>query len=457
MNLTAEEPRHGSKALTNIDQKLEELAARLERLPKSRFSLLILLAGVLVFLVEAMDMSVIAAVLGPIKKVLALSPAQVGLVTVAAIITLVIGVLLAGPLADLYGRKKTLIIAIIIAELFTCLTYFANDYATFLILRLLAGFGLGIGYPLPIPFIAEFIGAKGRAHYAGICNAATSMGFFVSMTASYFIVPAYGYHAVFLVPAILLLSIPYLIFVVPESPRWLAARGQITEAEAVVDKIENQVRRWTKRELPPVSQVMVAYKETGKLFDILSKKYLRTTIKLWTLLSMEFIIFYTRMLYMPLILSYQGIDLQHSLLYAAIMNFAAVPGNISMGILMHIYGRRWTIATYGSLTGICCIAFSFATSHVMLTLIGFAFFWFDAFAGPKLVISESYPTGIRATGSAAAEFVARSIGGILWAGIVPTLIVVWGAHNLFLVIGIATLLIIPMTALMLRETRAAVL
>ncbi len=442
---------------TDYRQKTEELAARLERLPNSRFNLLILGAGVVAFLVEAMDTSVIASVLGPLKKILALNPAQTGLISVAAIITTVVGVLLAGPLADLYGRKKILVLGVAVAELFTCLTYFANQYATFLVLRLLAGFGLGFIFPIGLTYISEFIGGKERAYYSGVCNSMLNFGYFMSMLVSFWITPVYGYHAVFLVPGILLLSIPYLLYAVPESPKWLVAQGQVAEAESVVEKIENQVRRWTGRALPPVSHVKLAFEETGKVLDIFSKKYRATTIKLWIMFSMTFVVFYTRLLYMPLILSSQGIDLQHSLLFATIMNFASVPGNILMGILMHVIGRRWTIATYGLLTGLFCIGFSFVTGHVMLIVIGCGIFWFDTFAAQKMVIAESYPTGIRGTGMGAAEFVARTIGGILWAGIVPTLLVLWGVHNLFIVIGACALLIIPMTGLMIRETRAAVL
>ena len=442
---------------TDYRQKTEELAARLERLPNSRFNLLILGAGVVAFLVQAMDTSVIASVLGPLKKILALNPAQTGLISVAAIITTVVGVLLAGPLADLYGRKKILVLGVAIAELFTCLTYFANHYATFLVMRLLSGFGLGFIFPIGLTYISEFIGGKERAYYSGVCNSMLNFGYFMSMLVSYWITPVYGYHAVFLVPGILLLSIPYLIYAVPESPKWLVAHGQVIEAESVVAKIENQVRRWTGRALPPVSHVKLAFEDAGKILDIFSKKYLATTIKLWIMFSMTFVVFYTRLLYMPLILSSQGIDLNHSLLFATIMNFASVPGNILMGILMHVIGRRWTIATYGLLTGLFCIAFSFVTGHVMLIVIGCGIFWFDTFAAQKMLINESYPTGTRGTGAGAAEFVARTIGGILWAGIVPTLLVSWGVHNLFIVIGIASLLLIPMTGLMVRETRTAVL
>ncbi len=279
----------------------------------------------------------------------------------------------------------------------------------------------------------------------------------MTMLISYVITPHYGYHALFLVPGVLLLSIPYVIFLAPESPKWLVASGYLTQAEAVVEKIEYQVRHWTKKELPPVSPIKSAFDETGRRFDIISRRYIGTTLALWVMLSMTFIVFYTRLLYMPLILSTQGINLKNSLLYATIMNAAAIPGNLVGGAMMHAIGRRWTIAIYGFLTGLFAIAFSFVTSHVMLIVIGCGIFWFDTFAAQKMLINESYPTGARATGASAAEFVARGIGGILWAGIVPTLLVSWGVHNLFIVIGIAALVLIPMTGLMVRETRAAVL
>ncbi len=440
-----------------IKQKTQELAARLQRLPFSRFYLIVLGGAMLANLVEAMDTSVIASVLGSLKKVLALTPAQTGLISVAAIITTVIGILLAGTLADLYGRKKVLLIGVIMAELFTCVNYFVNSYELFLLFRLLGGFGLGLVFPIGIPLLAEFVRAKERAYYGGVLTGTLNLGYFLSMLVSYLITPVYGYHAVFLVPAILLVSIPYIIYLVPESPKWLVTQGRIAEAESVVDKIENQVRGWTGRELPPVTQVKLEHEESGKFLDILRKKYRANTIKLWIMFSMTFVVFYTRVLYMPIILTAHGIDLQHSMLYASIMNFASVPGNIVMGILMHVIGRRWSIATYGLLTGLFCIAFSFATGHVMLTVLGCGIFWFDTFAAQKMVIAESYPTGIRGTGMGAAEFVARTIGGILWAGIVPTLLVLWGVHNLFIVIGACAILLIPATGLMIRETRAAVL
>ena len=95
-----------------LSRRGAEIAARLERLPPSRFNWIVLSVGALAFLVEAMDTSIIAAVVKPIQTSLGLTPAQVGSLSVAAIFTTVIGVLLVGPLADKFGRKRMLVVGI---------------------------------------------------------------------------------------------------------------------------------------------------------------------------------------------------------------------------------------------------------------------------------------------------------------------------------------------------------
>jgi putative MFS transporter len=433
-----------------------EIVARLERLPPSRFNWIVLSVGSLAFLIEAMDTSIIAAVVKPIQSSLALTPAQVGSLSVAAIFTTVIGVLLVGPLADKFGRKRMLVAGMIIAEIFTMLTYFASDFPTYMTYRLITGFGLGFIFPVTLTFVAEFVGSKERGYFAGLCNSVLGLGYFLTLMIGYLIVARFGYQVTFLVPGVLLLAIPYVMWAMPESPRWLAARGNIEEAEKIVAGIEAKVQAWTGSPLPP-PKVDVVTEQPGRLRDLFSKTYLRTTLVLWLMFSMTFVVFYTRLLYMPLILTQNGINLKSSLLLASIMNAVAIPGNIAGGLLMNIIGRRWTVAIYGALTGIFALAFATTSSPVLLFIFGCGIFWFDTFAAQKMLINESYATAVRATGASSAEFVARSIGGIVWAWSVPSLLAFWGPHLLFVVIGVAALILIPLAGLAARETRGQVL
>jgi putative MFS transporter len=439
-----------------LSRRGAEIAARLERLPASRFNWIVLSVGALAFLVEAIDTSIIAAVLEPIQTSLGLTPAQVGSLSVAAILTTVIGVLLVGPLADKFGRKRMLVVGIIVAEIFTMLTYFASDFPTLMTYRLITGLGLGFIFPVTLTFVAEFVGSKERGYFTGLCNSVLGLGYFLSLLISYVIVPRYGYHATFLVPGLLLPAIPYVILAMPESPRWLATHGKIEEAEKIVAGIEARVQNWTGSPLPP-PKVIVMPEQTGRIRDLFGKTYLRTTLVLWLMLSMTFVVFYTRLLYMPLILTQNGIDLKNSLLLAGVMNAVAIPGNIGGGLLMNIIGRRWTVASYGVLTGVFALAFATTSSPLLLFIFGCGIFWFDTFAAQKMLINESYATPVRATGASSAEFVARSIGGILWAWSVPSLLVLWGPHLLFVVIGVAAMILIPLAGLAARETRGQVL
>ncbi|MCU4161163.1 MFS transporter [Acidiphilium sp. AL] len=446
-----------SQADLDLLRKSAELSARLERLPNSRFNIMILAVGMIAFLVEGMDTSVVAAIIGPLKMALKLTPTETGTLSVAAVLTTVFGALIVGPLADLTGRKKMLIAGVLIAEVCTILTYFANSFTTFVLFRLLTGLGLGFIFPITLTYLAEFVGSKNRAYYTGICNSILGLGYFLTLLIGYVIVPFYGYHALFLVPGILLLFVPYLILVAPESPRWLVAHGHTAEADKVISNIEAKVARWTKKPLPAMREVRIAFDEIGKPGRIFSKEYLRTTIALWIMFSVTFMMFYTRLLYMPMILNLHRINLKHSLLYAAIMNAAAIPGNLLAGALMHYIGRRWAVAVYGIFTGIFVLAFSFAAAPWLLILLGSGIFWFDTFSAQKMLINESYPTGARGTGASAAEFVARFLGGVVWAGSVPILLSISGVHSLFILMGVAILFLVPVAGLSVKETRAAIL
>lgn len=433
------------------------IPARLERLPLSRFSWVVLSVGALAFLVEAMDTSVIAAVLKPMRAALKISPGEMGFLSVSAIITTVIGIILVGPLADTYGRKRMLVAGILIAEIFTIAMYFATSFKMFLLFRLLTGLGLGFIFPVTLTYVAEFVGSEQRGYFTGLCNGVLGLGYFVSLLASYYIVPKYGYHVTFLAPGLLIIAVPYIMIAVPESPRWLVSTGNIEKAERIVKGIEDNVAKQTGRELPPIPLTTLDNPPSGGAFtEIFKNSRLKTTLALWLMLSVTFIVFYTRLLYMPLVLTQTGIGDRDALLYSAIMNAVAVPGNIAGGILMNLVGRRWAVAIYGGLTGIFAIGFGLASAPLALVVLGCGIFWFDTFAAQKMLINESYPTAIRGTGAASAEFVARTIGGIIWAWSVPGLLAIWGAHVLFVAIGAMALILIPLSVLTVRETRDVV-
>jgi MFS transporter, putative metabolite:H+ symporter len=102
-----------------------------------------------------------------------------------------------------------------------------------LVFRFFQGIGTGGEVPVASAYINEFIGAKKRGRFFLLYELIFPIGLLFAGPAGYFLVPLYGWRALFivgLVPAVLM--IPMRIFM-PESPRWLAAKGRIAKADKV--------------------------------------------------------------------------------------------------------------------------------------------------------------------------------------------------------------------------------
>jgi TonB family protein len=102
-----------------------------------------------------------------------------------------------------------------------------------LIFRFFQGIGTGGEVPVASAYINEFIGAKKRGRFFLLYELIFPIGLLFAGLAGYFLVPLYGWRALFivgLVPAVLMIPMRALM---PESPRWLASMGRIAKADKV--------------------------------------------------------------------------------------------------------------------------------------------------------------------------------------------------------------------------------
>ena len=124
--------------------------------------------------------------------------------------------------------------------------------------RFFQGVGTGGEVPVASAYINEFIGAEKRGRFFLLYEVIFPIGLMFAGMAGYFLVPIYGWQAMFIVGLIpSVLTIPLRWFM-PESPRWLASKGRIAEADAVVKVLEDDatradpfcVSRWSVRSIP---------------------------------------------------------------------------------------------------------------------------------------------------------------------------------------------------------------
>jgi putative MFS transporter len=172
-----------------------------------------------------------------------LTPAEVGMIISAGYVGQLFGAVLFGSLAEKIGRLRTLFITIVLFVSMDVACLFAWGAASMIAFRFFQGVGTGGEVPVASAYINEFIGAEKRGRFFLLYEVIFPIGLMFAGMAGFFLVPIYGWKAMFvvgLVPSVLTIPLRWLM---PESPRWLASRGRIAEANAVVKLLEDSATR----------------------------------------------------------------------------------------------------------------------------------------------------------------------------------------------------------------------
>src|SRR3984893_9572344 len=139
-----------------------------------------------------------------------------------------IGAVLFGLLADRYGRRIPLMANVIYFSLIELLCGFSPNYTFFLVMRALFGIGMGGEWGVGASLVMEAAPVRWRGILSGILQSGYAIGYLLAAVAARFLLPAWGWRAMFwagAVPAFLAL---YIRTKVPESEAWKEHRAATT-------------------------------------------------------------------------------------------------------------------------------------------------------------------------------------------------------------------------------------
>lgn len=200
------------------------------------------------------DASVISGVIKFVNIAFELSPAQQGFAVASLTLTSTLAMMFAGPVSDRIGRKKVLIISALLFFVSAIFSALASSYSQLVIARMIGGFGVGAALITPPMYIAEIAPARMRGRMVSFNQLNIVIGLSAAYFTNYLILKLAGSESAWLqnigieehnwrwmlsleaVPALFYFG---LLFLVPESPRWLAMQGEKEKAISVLRKFRD--------------------------------------------------------------------------------------------------------------------------------------------------------------------------------------------------------------------------
>jgi AAHS family 4-hydroxybenzoate transporter-like MFS transporter len=378
--------------------------------------------GVLATL-DGFDNGAIAFVAPVIAPLWGVNVPSFGPVFGAGLFGLMIGALASGPIADRYGRKSVILIATLIFGSFALATVWAQSINQLYLLRFITGLGVGALMPNAIALTAEYAPRRIR----NTVTAVMFLGFALGAGGGGFVgaalIPSFGWQSLFIIGGVLpLLLLPIVAFTLPESIRFLVARGRRPQ------EVARLLNRLTRRKAFQGSENFFIAEETLHGFTV---RHLFTegravnTVLLWIVFFCNLLVMYFLTNWLPTILREADVPLGTALTLAGVLPWGGIASTLILGPIVDRVGApRVVTALY---VGAAIFVFIIGTIGGNIPLL-----WVTVIcAGGCIIGGQSfinvmaailYPTTIRSTGvgwalgiGRAGAIVGPMIGGVLLA------------------------------------------
>ncbi len=297
-----------------------------------------------------------------------------------------------GPIADRFGRTRSLAATILIYAVFTGAAAFSTNVWELGIFRFLAGVGVGGEWAMAGTYVAESWPEDRRKMGAGYLQTGYYFGFFIAAALNYTVGVKYGWRAMFLCGFVPVIVSVVTLLRVQEPARWKAH-----EAEA---------------------------KRAHPLAEIFGKRYLKRTLVNAALLTVAIIGLWAGAVYEPAAITTLAKRAVMSASEAAkmvsvgtgVLSIGTILGCICLPMIAERIGRKATVAIYFAgmmITIPLAFGWAFYLENGLapfITVLFFMGFAGGSFAAFSLWLPEQYETRVRATAFAFATSVGRFVG-----------------------------------------------
>jgi MFS family permease len=379
-------------------------------------------------MLDAFDVMLFSLVLSSVMGELSLTRTWAGALGAITLLSSGLGGIVFGRVADRYGRRTAMMGSIIVYSVFTGACGLAQSFWQLALARVFVGLGMGGEWTSGAALVSESWPSEHRGKAIAFMHSFWAVGYAAAAIVVAFVLPQYGWRAVFFVGILPSLLVLWMRRSMPESAIWLSHQST------------------SQRQTASVGDLF-----SGRLGSLTA---LLTTLSLFTLFAYWGLNFWIPA-YLSLPVAQGGLGFSTSATTALVLSVQVGTwlGLFSFGYVCDALGRRKAYLLYLIAGAVAILLYSRTQAFYPVMVLGLfaAFFGTGNLAGFGTISAEIYPTALRATGQGFAFNVGR-LGSAFAPFLAGTLAQSHGFSTAFGLISI-TLIFAALTWIGLPETR----
>lgn len=381
----------------------------------------------LVIIVDAYDLIVYGAVAGTIAREWKLNSDIIGYLGSSALVGMMLGAIVFGSLADVFGRKNMLMLCIAIFSIFTFWTGFTTDVWGFGATRFIAGLGIGGAMPNAVSLMNEYAPKRLRSLMVSIMFSGYGVGGLLAALIGREFIPAYGWQIMFYIAGIPILLVFAIWILVPDSLVFLIKQNKTDEAKRAFEKLTN-----TNLDEDNELEINKNQKVTESVVGLFKENRTFTTFLFWIAFFMNLWMVYALSTFLPKLMANAGYGFEDRITFLLYLNVGGIIGAILGGWLSDKFHHKPVLMIFFILSGIALALLGFKNSTWILNIL-------VALGGVALIggqillygyVARYYPISVRGSALGWASGVGRA-GGILGPILLGKILILNWAHETY--------------------------
>ena len=437
-----------TKPAYNVQDVIDNTPMRLKR-----WSIVVLCF--VIALLDGFDTQSIAFIGPAIAEDFGLQATDMTWVITASTVGMCVGAMSLGTFGDRIGRKKTILLALILFGVFSLAGAFAQSLEQIVVLRFLIGLGMGGATPALLALTAEFSPKSRRGTFMTLVLLGLPGGALIGGLVAAAWLPVVGWRGIFLIGGVLPLAMVLVCAkMLSESPVFLAAKGT-PAADAQARRIMADV---SGSPISPDTVLVTNDKieaRRSSIAALFSARYRMVTIAVFATYLLNWIAWFLLLLWMPTALKMLGLAGSQAAMGTVTVNGAFILFAIPLSIILpKVNPRKLLLVMFAAgiliALGLGLAGSNFALVFVLIGLAGFGI------GGQQLalnyLIANAYPTQLRATATGwgigigrLGSIVGSALGGVILTGL--------GVSGYFMALAVP-LVLAGLATLMVRSSAA---